>query len=256
MILATIQARMGSTRLPGKVLADIGGRPMLDRVIVRARRARLIDRVAVATSDAVGDDPIAAFCAAAAVDCVRGSAEDVLDRYHAAARQFDADIVVRVTADCPLLDPAVVDTVIERFLGGDYDYVSNAIEPTYPDGLDTEVFRRSALDRAWREAQLPSEREHVTPYLWKHPDRFRLGSVTHDPDLSGLRWTVDQPEDLEFVRRIYAHLGADPCFGMDAVLELLRRHPELSGTTAREARNEGYARSLRDDASRKGDASA
>ncbi len=251
-IVAIIQARMSSTRLPGKILADLGGRPLLARVVERARAAKSVGLVVVATTDRAADDRVAEFCGAGQVPVFRGSEDDVLDRFRQAAARFEADVVVRLTADCPLLDPAVIDLVVQSFLSGDCDYASNTIEPTYPDGLDTEVFRRAALERAWREAKLKSEREHVTPYIWKNPGLFRLLSVKNDADLSGLRWTVDEPQDLELARRIYGELSAAGMFGMDDVLEAFRLHPEWNGINTGFARNEGYDKSLREDAANQG----
>ncbi len=247
-IVAIIQARMASTRLPGKILADLAGQPLLYRVVGRAQQAVRLDRVAVATTNRPADAAVAQLCEARGFLCFRGSEQDVLDRYYQAARQFGADVVVRLTADCPLLDPAIIDETIRAFQEGAYDYVSNTLTPTYPDGLDTEVFSRAALEKAWHEAQLPSEREHVTPYIWKHPEAFRLGSVQNTEDLSLLRWTVDEPADLEFVRRVYARLGAEATFGMPEVLALLQAQPHLGDLNAHFQRNEGYQKSTRTDA--------
>jgi len=244
--VAIIQARMASTRLPGKVMAEVAGRPMLEQVVRRTQGACTLDLVAVATSDGLMDDVIAQLCGKAGILYFRGSEDDVLDRYYHAAKQADADVIVRLTADCPLLDPAVVDRVVEVFQTGDYDYVSNIHKPTYPDGLDTEVFRREALEQAWREARLKSEREHVTPYIWKQPDLFRLANVAHEQDLSDLRWTVDEPEDLEFVRRVYGYFDESLSFGMAEILALLREHPELNDINTQFERNEGYQKSLRE----------
>ena len=246
--VAIIQARMASTRLPGKVMLEVAGTPLLGHVVRQARQARGLDLTVVATSDQPVNDVISCYCTEAGVPCFRGSEADVLDRYFQAAKHFGAEVVVRLTADCPLLDPAVIDRVVEVFRTGDCDYASNTLEPTYPDGLDTEVFGLGALARAWREAHLKSEREHVTPYIWKHPEMFRLASVKREPSLSGLRWTVDEPVDLEFVRRIYSHLGSRPVFGMAEVLAVLRKYPELSAINARLERNEGYQKSLGEDA--------
>jgi spore coat polysaccharide biosynthesis protein SpsF len=246
--VAIIQARMTSTRLPGKILADLAGCPLLERVVGRAKRAKLLQLVAIATTDRPTDDAVAALCDKIGVACFRGSEDDVLDRYYQAAKTFAAETVVRLTADCPLLDPDVIDRAVRCFQAGDFDYLSNGVERTYPDGLDTEVFRFTALERAWREARLKSEREHVTPYLYKHPELFRLGSEKNDRDFSALRWTVDEPEDLEFVRAVYGHFGPERTFGMADVLKLLGEHPELQAINAGFEINEGYQKSLREDA--------
>jgi spore coat polysaccharide biosynthesis protein SpsF len=247
-IVAMIQARMTSSRLPGKIMADVAGQPMLHYVVGRALKASTIDLVTVATTDRGTDDIVVRFCKDAGIAVFRGSEQDVLDRYYQAAKSFEADTIVRLTADCPLLDPVVIDRVVSVFAHGGYDYVSNTMERTYPDGLDTEVFRWSALERAWRDACLKSEREHVTPFIWKQPALFRLGNVKHNQNFSHLRWTVDRPQDLEFVRRVYDYLGPDPTFGMEEIFALLRGHPELQTINAGIESNEGYATSLREDA--------
>jgi spore coat polysaccharide biosynthesis protein SpsF (cytidylyltransferase family) len=244
--VAIIQARMGSTRLPGKVLADIQSKPMLYHIVSRARSATLLDEVGVATSDHVEDAAIARFCDAERIPCFRGNQDDVLDRYHSAAASFGAEVVVRLTGDCPLLDPQVIDRVVRVFLEGDYDYVSNTLEPSFPDGLDTEVVSRAALDRVWREAELKSEREHVMPFLWKNPAIFRLKNVKAEVSHADLRWTVDEPQDLRFVRVVYARLYREnaPLFTMGDVLDLLAREPGLGELNAGIGRNEGYEKSL------------
>jgi spore coat polysaccharide biosynthesis protein SpsF len=245
--VAIIQARMTSTRLYGKVMAEVGGRPLLSHVVSRAQQAVTIDLVTVATSDRSTDDVIAQFCRGGNIPCVRGSEDNVLDRYYQAAKHFEAGVIARLTADCPLLDPTLIDKVVRFFYAGDYDYVSNTLEPSYPDGLDTEVFKRQALARAWREARLKSEREHVTTYIWKQPNLFHLGCVKNDQDLSKLRWTVDEHEDLEFVRRVYDHLGTQRHFGMAEVLTLLQEHPELCQINSKFQRYDGYRKLLSED---------
>ncbi|HEU5195173.1 MAG TPA: aminotransferase class III-fold pyridoxal phosphate-dependent enzyme [Methylomirabilota bacterium] len=249
MIAAIVQARMGSSRLPGKTLIDVAGRPLLGHLVDRARRIPGLDAVVIATTDRPADRAILQFAAAEGLPVYAGSEDDVLDRIHQAAQRFGVSVVVRVTPDCPLLDPAVAGLVLKRFLdaGGGLDYASNTQPPTFPDGQDTEVFSAAALARAWREAKLPSEREHVTPYIWKHPDRFRLANVRHAEDLSALRWTVDEAADLAFVRAVYARLGAGRLFGMDEVLALLAREPALGEVNGARPRNEGYAQSLHAD---------
>jgi glutamate-1-semialdehyde aminotransferase/spore coat polysaccharide biosynthesis protein SpsF (cytidylyltransferase family) len=242
--LALIQARMGSSRLPGKVLADLGGRPMLWHVVDRVRGAKSLDRVVIATTDRAVDDPVAQFCEQEGVGCFRGSEQDVLDRFYQAARANGADVVVRITADCPLIDPAVIDKVVARFELGDCDYVSNCLRYTYPDGLDTEVFSFAALERAWREAEKPSEREHVTPYL--RAGKFRVAGVESEIPVSPAqyRWTVDHPADLQFVREVYAAFSGNGAFGFKEVFDLLKRRPDLATIQAETITNEGYYKSL------------
>ena len=245
-VVGIIQARMASSRLPGKILADVCGRPLLERVVNRARRAVQLDEVVVATTDQPADDATAATNAALDVPCFRGSETDVLDRYLHAARAHRADVVVRLTADCPLLEPAVIDRVTTQLIDAGCDYASNTIDCTYPDGLDAEAMTLTALECAWREANRASQREHVTPFIRENPARFRLASVRSARDLSALRWTVDTPQDLEFVRAVYADLGPGD-FDMHDVLRLLERRPELSEINSCQQRNEGYWKSLAHD---------
>ena len=251
LTVAIVQARMGASRLPGKTLADVSGQPMLSHVVRRARQVGGVDQVVVATSENPADEVIVSFCKERNIACFRGSEDDVLDRYFSAARHFEAEVVVRVTADCPMLDPGVVDRVIDRFEGGEWDYVSNVLRYTYPDGLDTEVLGIETLERAWREATLASDREHVTTYVRNHPTLFRLANVENDEDLSAMRWTVDEPEDLEFVRTVFAEIRS-ASFGMTEVLRLLGNNPELSEVNSGFRRNAGYLKSLREDARRDG----
>ena len=244
MIVAIVQARMSSSRLPGKTTADVAGRPLLLRVVDRVRRARSVDKVVVATTDQSSDDPIAALCQREGTQCFRGSEDDVLDRFYKAAQTSGADIVVRITADCPLIDAAVIDKVIRRFQVGDCEYASNTLRYTYPDGLDTEVFSFATLERAWREAQKPSEREHVTPYL--RAGNFRAVNIESEspvpPDTH--RWTVDYAADLEFVREIYKAFPENKYFGYQDIFHLLRERPELATIQAETITNEGYYKSL------------
>src|SRR5512138_1334435 len=202
-IIAIIQAHMGSTRLPGKVLRDLAGRTMLARVVRRAQRARLIDEVTVACSTDPADDAIVVECGRLGIRVHRGSDNDVLDRYHGALEAFHPDAIVRITSDCPLIDPEVSDKVITRFLETGADYVSNTVERSYPRGLDTEICKRTCLDRAWAEATEQYQRVHVTPYLYQNPGLFRIEQACGEQDLNQLRWTVDTPADYEFVAKIF-----------------------------------------------------
>jgi spore coat polysaccharide biosynthesis protein SpsF len=226
-VVAIVQARMGSTRLPGKVLKDLAGETVLARVVNRLRRARLINEVLVATTDSRSDDVIVRECQRLSVSVSRGDHQDVLDRYFRAAQLCKAAVVVRITSDCPLIDPEVTDKTIAAFLEARPDYASNVLTRTYPRGLDTEVMSLSSLARAWQEARKPYEREHVTPFLYEHPAEFRLLSVTGDADHSRHRWTVDTSQDLEFVRAIYDRLEDKPSFLWRDVLDVLDREPGL-----------------------------
>ncbi|HID74907.1 MAG TPA: acylneuraminate cytidylyltransferase [Planctomycetaceae bacterium] len=227
-VVAIIQARMNSSRLPGKVLADVGGRTMLARAVRRASRARLVDHLVVATGRGEADDPVDREAGRLGAACVRGCEEDVLDRFRQAAHVARADVVVRITADCPLIDPGVIDQVIKAFLESRPDYASNTLHRSWPRGLDTEVFSTAALEEAWRRATEAYERVHVTPYLYRHPERFRLLPVAGPHQLSHWRWTVDCPDDLELVRRIYLLLGRDDLFSWHDVRRLLMQLPELA----------------------------
>lgn len=244
-MLAILQARTSSTRLPGKVLKPLLGKPMLARQIERLRRVKLVDELLVATSIDPSDDALVALCEAEKLDCYRGSLDDVLDRFYRAAESRSAVNVVRLTGDCPLTDPLVVDHTIEFYLEGQFDYASNALEPTFPDGLDVEVFRFSCLETAWREAASPAFREHVTLFIYRHPERFRTGCYRNSTNLAHLRWTVDEPQDYEFVKRVYEALyPGNPRFTMEDVLRFLAQHPDALALNRGTARNEGLARSL------------
>ena len=245
-IFAIIQARMGSTRLPGKVMADIAGEPMLQRVMQRVGHATKLDGIIVATSSNPEDDPVAELCGKLTINCVRGSESDVLDRYYQAAKQHQLNCIVRLTADCPLADSHVIDRVIAAYQVGEHDYVSNIDPPTFPDGLDTEVFSFYALERAWRDASLRSEREHVTLYIRNHPELFRLANVVSERELSDLRWVVDEVRDLAFVREVYRKLG-NASFLTDDILRLLQQEPDLKAINSNIMRNEGLLKSLAQD---------
>ncbi len=227
--VAIVQARMGSTRLPGKVLKELAGEPVLARVVQRLSRATQIDEVVVATTQESQDDVLAETCSSRGWHCFRGSEQDVLDRYYQAARQHRADIVVRITSDCPLIDPGIVDALVFALrLDPIADYATNTLAPrTYPRGLDVEVMTFDALAKAWREACAPAEREHVTPYLYRNPASFRLRGLWNDTDYSALRWTVDTEEDLALVRLIYDHFKTDTFTWQDA-LRVVSDHPEWS----------------------------
>jgi spore coat polysaccharide biosynthesis protein SpsF len=228
-ILAIVQARMGSTRLPGKVLMDLAGQPMLARVLNRLGRANTLTGVVVATTTEPADNVLADLCHSCCWPCFRGSQTDVLDRYYRAAQQHRADIVVRITADCPLIEPAVVDRVVTEFLARQpmVHYACNFLPGrTFPRGLDTEVFGFNTLEKMWREDENLAWREHVTEYLLHHPELFATHGVLNEQDLSQLRWTVDTPEDMKFARKVYGHFGHDR-FSWREVLRLLEDRPDL-----------------------------
>lgn len=243
MITAIIQARMGSSRLPGKVMMDVAGQPLLGHMLDRLEKSQTLDEIVLATSVHDADNAIAVFAESRGIRCYRGSEDDVLDRFHRAARWVAADVVVRLTADCPLIEASVVDELVHTLVDGSLDIVNTG--PTFPEGLDGEVMTAVALDRAWREADLASEREHVTAYLWKRCPDLKTATLVHTPDLSDLRIVVDEPEDLEVVRTIFERLGRPGAlFGLAEILALREREPALLAKNADIIRNEGYAISL------------
>jgi len=259
-ILAIIQARLSSSRLPGKVLLDIGGQPMLTRVVERARRAKLVNQVVVATSFAYRDDPLADYCIAHKYPCFRGSQFDVLDRFYQTAMTYEADVIVRLTADCPLIDPVVIDDTIRAFFGQKtaglpsstdeeihasseifrmdetYDFAANRLPPpwkrTFPIGLDVEVCSFTGLERAWKETDQPFQREHVMPYFYEKPGQFKTFILEHTPDYGAFRWTVDTAEDLALVREVFARFNNRDDFSWKDVLALFEKEPQLAQINA------------------------
>lgn len=218
---------------------------MLSRQIERIRRASMLDRLIVATSTEPSDDPIATWCMEEKVTCSRGSLNDVLDRFYQAAQLVKPVHVVRLTGDCPLADPVLINQLITYHLDNEFDYTTNAIEPTYPDGLDVEVFRYACLEEAWKEAGLPSQREHVTPYINQQPDRYKIGHYKGDKDWSHLRWTVDEQADYELVTAVYDHLyKKKPEFTTNDILEFLQNNPQWTDYNTRYQRNDGYQKSI------------
>ncbi len=244
-VVAIVQARMSSTRLPGKVLIDIQGKPLLEHVIDRVKRSRLITRLVIATTGNEKDGAIIEFAQSRGIPYYVGSEDDILDRFYQAAKRFGANVIVRITPDDPFKDPEVIDKAVQYFLDHpELDYVSNTIEPTYPEGLDIEVFSFDALEKAWRKAELPSEREHVTPYIWKNPDKFNLANIKYEQNLSHLRWTLDYEEDLQFTRQVYARLYHGQVFLMRDILALLDQEPELGQINQGIEKYSGYFKSL------------
>ena len=237
-IVAIIQARMGSTRFSGKVMAPICGTPMIEYLLERVKKSDRIDKIIIATSDAPDDEPFAKHIEKLGYTVFCGSVNNVLDRYYRAAKKFDADIIVRITGDCPLIDPTIIDTVINKLLIENSDYASNVMPPTYPDGLDTEAFTFKALEQAWREATTPMEREHVTPFI-KQSTTLKKVNLTHSTDESNHRWTVDEPEDLEVVSKVFENFHPCRDFDWQEVLTLSKEHPEWFIANRNLVRNEG-----------------
>ena len=251
-VVAIIQGRMSSSRLPGKILADIAGQPMLQRVFVRTSRAATVTETIFATTTDPSDDPAAEYCGWSGIPFTRGSLYDVLDRYYQAAKEAKADVVVRITADCPVIDPALIDDVVKMVIGNsvsgnwEFDFAANRLPPpwgrTYPIGLDTEVCTFAALERAWKEAKEPQQREHVMPYFYEgveltrqsrtletgvSPRGFKVALLHHTTDFGDYRWTVDTPEDLEFIRQVYARFDGRDDFTWKEVLDLVHDEPQL-----------------------------
>ena len=251
--VAIIQGRMAASRLPGKVLLDISGKPMLVRVLERTRRAETVGEVLVATTTDPSDDPVVDFCQAHGYICFRGSQYDVLDRYYQAARSMQAEVVVRITADCPVIDPQLIDRTVTEFFQANADFAADRLPPpwhrTYPIGLDVEVVTFAGLERAWQQADQPHQREHVMPFfyegiptdasvttqpvtIYRSPRGFRVVYLNHDRDFGSLRWTVDTSEDLELIRQVYQHFAGCDDFTWLDVLDLFQREPQLAQINA------------------------
>jgi len=242
--VAIVQARIGSERLPGKVMTPLAGEPLLNHVVRRAQQCAELDRIVVATTESPADDVVVEQAQRLGVASFRGSEGDVLDRYYGASREHGVSTVVRLTADCPLLDPQVIGTAVRRLKGDPaLDYVATG--ETFPEGYAVEAMTFPVLERAWREAALASEREHVTAYIWKNPGKFRLAFIELPEDCSAFRLTVDEPVDLEVVRALCESFrGAAGFFGVQAAIGYLRQHPEVAKLNAHIRRRAGYLRSL------------
>jgi len=249
VILCIIQVRMSSSRLPGKALLPVLGRPLLSWVIKRVKLARTLDRIVVATTFEADDDAIVGLCDQEAAECFRGSKDDVVARFYQCAAPYSPLGVLRITADCPLIDPGIIDMVVSRFLstGGSLDLVSNDGD-SYPDGLDAGIYSLRALEKIYREATLRSDREHITPYIWNHPELFSVEVIPCSENLSRFRLTVDYEEDLQLVREVYAALyPSNPSFTWRDVIDFLIRRPEVYKLNSHYVRNEGYLESLNKD---------
>ena len=245
-VVAIIQGRMSSSRLPGKILADIAGQPMLQRVFIRTSRSATVTETIFSTTTDPSDDPVAEYCNFSGIPLTRGSLFDVLDRYYQAAQGAKADVVVRITADCPVMDPALVDDVVSTLLDDEYDFVANRLPPpfhrTYPIGLDVEVCTFAVLEKAWKESRETFHREHVMPYFYEgvelsaisrqlsegiSPRGFTIALLNHTTDFGDYRWTVDTPEDLEFMRQLYSRFDGRDDFSWKEVLDLVHKEPKL-----------------------------
>ena len=246
MIGCIIQARMGSSRLPGKVLMESDdGRPLLYHVINQLQYCTKVKNLVIATTTNQEDDEIEKFANNNSVNIFRGKEKDVLDRYFQCAKKHSFSTIVRITADCPLIDPQIVDSVIEKFFSGSYDYATNTLIRTFPIGTDVEVFSFSVLETAWKNAQLPSEREHVTPYL-RNKGNFKIINVENDKNISNLRLAVDRIEDFELIKEILKNISVIPIH-LEDTLELFSRKPELIEINKHINHNEGWNRSLKED---------
>lgn len=245
MILYILQARTSSTRLPNKVLLPILKKPMLLRQIDRIKRSRYLDKLVVATSTHPSDAPIASLCKINNIAYFRGSLNDVLDRFYQTARIYNPEHIVRLTGDCPLIDPLIIDQTIKHYLSENFDYSSNAYEPTFPDGLNVEIFTFKTLETTWKNTKLPSEREHVTPFMRKVQTNFKLGTFKNNTDQSHFRWTVDHKEDFELITKIYESLyPQNSHFTSNDIYTFLKKNPELLTMNSKYKRNEAYKKSL------------
>ncbi len=239
---------MTSTRLPGKVLLNLGGKPVVQQVFNQISKTKLINEIVLATSIDKSDDLLEEWAKSSNNLFFRGSLDNVLERYYSAAKEFSADIVVRITADCPLIDPIIIDSVIELFNKGKYDYCSNTITPTFPDGLDVEVFKFTALEKAHKNATLLSEMEHVTPYIKNNPGLYKIGQFFSKTDYSSLRWTIDNKEDYEFLEQIFDKLSQENKYiSWNSVIRFLKNNENLLKINSHILRDEGYVKSLLND---------
>jgi|TARA_R110001583_G_scaffold96819_4_gene241503 spore coat polysaccharide biosynthesis protein SpsF len=246
--LAILQARCSSTRLPNKVIKPLADKEMILHQIDRIKQCKNIDALVVATSTDPSDNALAELCNRNSIECFRGSLNNVLDRFYQAWSKHRSINIVRLTGDCPLTDPEVTDRVISEHIRFEADYTSNVLPPTYPDGLDVEVFNSKSLETAWKNAKLPSELEHVTPYIINHPELFSKHNVTQSVDLSHLRWTVDNPEDFIFVEIIYHNFfNKEKNFLQKDIVEYIESHPEIKNINKLFTRNSGYNDSLKKD---------
>ena len=246
MIAVIIQARMNSNRLPGKVMMKIKNKPLLHYVLNQIRYSNLVEKIIVATTDLTDDDIIEEFVLKEGIDCYRGSSKDVLDRYYQCAKEFKIETIVRISADCPLIEPNIIDVVIRKFLDGKYDYVTNSLTRTFPYGMDVEIFSFKTLENAWKNAKLPSEREHVTPYIYNHLKEFKKFNVTNSENFSNLRIVVDRENDFQLIKKILSKIEKQPILLKD-ILELFKKEPDIFLINKDYQTDEGYLKSLKED---------
>ncbi len=243
-----IQARCGSSRLPGKVLLPLVGVTVMEHVVKRAQKANFIDKVILATTTKEEDQQLVNLAEKLGISVYCGSESDVLDRYYQAAKQYKVNHIVRITSDCPVIDPQVVDKVVHTYFKEKVDYCSNTLTESYPDGEDVETFSFAALEKAWQEAKLPSEREHVTPYIKKHSEMFKLYAVSNGENLGDHRWTLDREEDYKFLEILFEEFyPKNPYFGMPEILEFINQNPQIKEINKHIPPNEGYLKSLQED---------
>lgn len=245
-VVAIIQARMGSSRLPGKVMMKLANKPVLAHIIERLSYCKMIEKIVVATTKEPSDDLVKNYCTNNKIECYRGNLEDVLDRYYHTAKIYHADPIVRITCDCPVIDPVVVDAIITGYLSGEYDCYG--LGGKFPDGLDCTVYSFSALEKAWKEAKLKSEREHVGPYIENNLHLFKNGSLELFQNLDHHRWTLDVHNDYELLNKIFNALyRPDSPFLTNEILQFMKSNPNLSAINNKVVRNEGYIKSLQED---------
>ena len=248
MIIAIIQARSRSTRLPEKVLMEIYGKSLLELYVDRVRKSQTVDKIVVATTIEPYDDKIAEICKKIGVDCFRGSENDLVDRYYQCAVKYQANVVVRVTSDDPFVDYQVIDRGVSILLEQKVDFVTNHFEPTYPEGLDVEIYSFQVLENVWKQSVLPYEREHVFPYIQEHQKDYKIINFTQKEDYSGYRWTIDHQCDFDMAEKVYSYLymGGKKIFLQREILKLLSEHPEISLINSHIQRKEGVSKSIND----------
>jgi len=246
-VTVLIQARVGSSRFPQKVLKKIEGKPMIWHVVNRVKQTNLVNQIALVTTKLDEDKKLLDIANELGVIGITGDENNVLKRFYDCASQINADPIIRITGDCPLIDPFLIDEMIKFFLEHDYDYISNRMIPTFPDGLDIEIFSYTALRSAILNSKMSSELEHVTPYISKNPQKFKLFNFQNNVDLSQMRWCVDEKEDLVFVKKIFEKLSPKFIFSMDEILKILKNEPTLLQINNKIIRDEGYLKSLKND---------